>query len=438
MKTIQNLIINLSKIFFVGLLLQFFAHTWVTHWLWISYEWMNYVWLRKEWMIAVLWILVLIWIIWSKWRKKHFSSKEHTFFLLILLVTVWVCALLHFYFVGWSVWAFAMAFKYDFLWFFILLIWVHCSHILTHEQRHDLIARYGKIIKYCLILALVWYFVIFIKPWTLKLFGYNNFVYEWLVWSAPPAVYYTQINRWLPRNQFLFERPITRGFFLTALRPLFYILFLHKKPFKETWLRWVFYGLNIIVTFSRAARWTWIIEIILMAFVFSKDWKKSLIKYWLPIFGIFLLISILWFDSIMNRWYSNYWHITMLKNWWAMFTSSPLIWVWWATAGPWSHWGWIPFNPENQFLQVMIEFGLIWFMGWLLLFGSLCIVWIKKWYKAKLPLLQEGVLLACSFWMIGLAISWMVLHSFSDRMVVYPFMLLFGIVLVYSHHTLKQ
>lgn len=438
MNFIKRCITLLYKIFFIGLLLQFFIQTRVTFWLGIQYEWMTYVWLWKEWVIALLGVLALVGIIRTKWRKKHFFTKEHTFFLLTLLGSVGVCALLHFYFVWWSLGAFALAFKYDFLWFFIFLIAVHSGLLLSYQDRHELILRYGKVLKYCLLLSLVRYFIIFIKPGTLKLFWYNNFVYEGLVGNAPPAVYYTHINWGIPRNQFLFERPITRWFFLTALWPLFYMLFLYKKPLKETWLRRVIYALNIIVTFSRAARWTRIIEIALMTFILSKNRKRSLIRYGLPIVWVFLLISILWYEQIMNRWYSNYGHITMLKNWRAMFLDAPLRWNGWATAGPWSHWWWVPFNPENQFLQIMIEFGLIWFIGWILLYVSLCLVWIKRRFATKIPLLQEWVLLAVSIGMIGLAISWMVLHSFSDRMVVYPFMLLFWIVIAYTHDKVRK
>lgn len=284
-----------------------------------------------------------------------------------------------------------------------------------------------------LLLALIWYFVIFVKPWTLKLFGYNNFVFEWVVWSAPPAAYYTLINYGLPRNQFLFERPTTWWFFLTALWPFFYLLFLHKKPASETRLRWVIYALNIIVTFSRAARWTWIILLVVMPFILYRTQRKRfIIKIWLPIIALITLISIVWFEKIINRSYSNYWHLTMVKIWWEMFSQSPLRWVWWATAWPWSHHGeMVPFNPENQFLQVMIEFGLVWFIWWMFLFASLCRIWIHVYNKHHGWDLSRKLLLWASLGMLGLAISWMVLHSFADRMVVYPFMALFALIVVY-------
>jgi hypothetical protein len=37
------------------------------------------------------------------------------------------------------------------------------------------------------------------------------------------------------------------------------------------------------------------------------------------------------------------------------------------------------------------------------------------------------IMIAFSLGLFGLSIEWMVLHSFVDRMIVYPFMTLFGI-----------
>jgi hypothetical protein len=46
---------------------------------------------------------------------------------------------------------------------------------------------------------------------------------------APPAAYYSQYNQGYVRNQFLFERPISRGFFLVAFWPLFFALAIKKR-----------------------------------------------------------------------------------------------------------------------------------------------------------------------------------------------------------------
>lgn len=431
MSHIQKIVTFLYKVFFIWLLLQFFLHTWVTFGLWFDAAWMEYIRLWKEWVIWLLWLITLWVIVFKRRRKTHFWWMRLNQLLLLLLLWVAAAATAHFYFVWGEVGAFLMAFKYDFLGFFIFLIGAHSSLILDKEQQIELIDWYWTVIKYSLLLALLWYMVIFIKPWTLKLFGYDNFVYEWLVGNAPPAAYYTHINRWIPRNQFLFERPITWWFYLIALRPLFFVRYLWKKPLGDTRLRRLIYWTNIIVTFSRATRWAWIIQLMILAFILSTNRKKSLIRYWIPVLIAFAGISILWYDQIMDRWYSNYGHITMVKNGRAMFVDSPIRGQWWATAWPWSHrWG-IPFNPENQFLQVMIEFWVVWFLGRFLFFCWLCLWWVLIWFRKRLKTEPDRILLALSIGMIGLWICGMVLHSFSDRMVVYPFMLLFWLWATY-------
>lgn len=116
-----------------------------------------------------------------------------------------------------------------------------------------------------------------------------------------------------------------------------------------------------------------------------------------------------------------------------MFAESPLFGHGGATAGPGSHReGGSKFNPENQFLQIMIEFGLIGFLGRILLYLTLNFTGLqerhKKHTKDKKITPTLWRLVAMSIGMIGLSVSGMVLHSFTDRMIVYPMMLLFGIV----------
>ena len=78
------------------------------------------------------------------------------------------------------------------------------------------------------------------------------------------------------------------------------------------------------------------------------------------------------------------------------------------------------FNPENQFLQIRIEYGsLVFLVRTLLYFGLVHTAWKLK---ATHPYHA-----AFALGMVGLAICGMVLHSFSDRMIVYPFMLIWGI-----------
>lgn len=457
---ISKYITLLYKIFFIGLLLQFFAFNIATFSLGLDASWMTYVRLWKE--LLILWLIGLtIFLILYRWlRRQIFATREILWlklcFALAVLITIWLNHFVHQ--LPW--WVYALAFKYDFLWFLILFAWFHSSHFVESVQRQKLIARYGNVLKVILLLALGRYALTFIKPGILKIFWYNNFIYEGTAGGQAPAVYYTHINQGLPRNSFLFERPTTWGFYLTAFFPLFYMLFLYTKKLSTTRARRLIYGTNILLTFSRAARWAWIIELLLL-WILTKWWnpkamKAVLIKTILPLITLMWVIGVIWYKQIFARQYSNTGHVAMIKKWIDMSVSKPISWRWAASAGPGSHrnsnkeW----FNPENQFLQIFIEFGVIWFLPWFSLFLYLNIVGIlprlvKKHHQTSSVTKSEesrisdtdGIttshflqlhsrfLLAMSLWLMGLSASGMILHSFVDRMVVYPFMLMFGIVL---------
>jgi hypothetical protein len=274
-------------------------------------------------------------------------------------------------------------------------------------------------------LALVVRCIVAIKPGTMKLFGFNNYVFEWTVGMQPPAVYYTHINYGLPRSQFFFERPTTFGFWLTAFFPLFFFLFLHRRPWTQTRGWWLVYWLNVIVTFSRAAWWSWIIIVVLCIWVTTQlPRKKLLLNYWIPLLILFGGILAVWRKQIALRGYSNYGHMSMVKQGIQMVVEKPLRWWWWASAGPGSHRDWgLAFNPENQFLQIIIEFWKIGALPRLLFWGVVCFIGFSREWK------WNQWIQAFSLGMITLSISGMVLHSFGDRMVVLPFMLLFGVAL---------
>lgn len=86
-----------------------------------------------------------------------------------------------------------------------------------------------------------------------------------------------------------------------------------------------------------------------------------------------------------------------------------------------------------------MEYGILGLLPWLLCFGWL--VWsglkalkplfleLKKAKKAdQKKISQLFILVAFGVGMLGLALEGLVLHSFVDRMIVYPMMLLFGLV----------
>lgn len=147
-------------------------------------------------------------------------------------------------------------------------------------------------------------------PNMLKFFGYNQFSYEGDVGIAPPAAYYTQLDTGFVRNQFLFERPISRGFFLVAMWPLFFVLCFKNKPVGQKFLRGSLYGLAIMSTFSRAARGVWIIQtIILILAQFPKKYRKIALKAFLPLLLLFAIVTFFGQKQIITRDFSNTGHM---------------------------------------------------------------------------------------------------------------------------------
>lgn len=105
------------------------------------------------------------------------------------------------------------------------------------------------------------------------------------------------------------------------------------------------------------------------------------------------------------------------------------------------------YNPENQYVQIFMEYGLLGLIPWLLCFGwllweSLRLIFpylqeIKKGKKAdRKQLTQLLIGIAFGLGLRGLALEGLMLHSFVDRMIVYPFMLLWG--LRYGQNVLVQ
>ena len=420
-----SLVPLLIKIFCLGLLLHFLLYTFVTFARGVD---AGPLWAWKE--LVIFWLTGIISVV--MFQKKLFKDiiRQRRFLIVsgAFLLGIFLTLTIHVIMIQTPITRWMMAMRYDYLGFFLLLLWRLISYILPTEKSHQLISRYGRVMKRVLCLAIVRWCIVAIKPGTIKLFGYNNYVFEGTVGMQPPAVYYTHINYGLPRSQFLFERPTTYGFRLTAFFPLFFFWFLKGRRRQDTRARRTIYGTNILLTFSRAARWSRIvIVVVLIALTTQISWRRLFWRYGIPLVIIFGSILVLWREQIALRGYSNYGHMTMIKQWWTMFLSSPWRWVGSATAGPGSHrldGG--AFNPENQFLQILIEFGVIGSLPRLFLRWRS--VWIgfsrKIWW-----LLAKEILLAFSLGILTLTISGMVLHSFGDRMVVYPFMLLFWLAI---------
>ena len=422
---------TIRRIFFVWLLLQFVVHTRVTFGWWVTHPIMTPIRLRKELLIGCFALLAAR-LIRHKTQRQHIrQNKRVRRYLILLSVSLIVTTIIQVVILQAGIQWLFVAVKYNFIWFIITATILCIGKLFTHTTHEKFIKRAIRLVKWTLIGALIRYVIIFIKPGTLKLIWYDNFVYEGTVGYAPPAAYYTHLNYGLPRNQFLFERPTTRWFFLVALWPLFFLQFLYRKPRHETRGRRTIYGLNVFLTFSRAARGVRILQTILLALVLYKFRRKHLMTMLLiPIIALWAWLMLVGRETVMVREYSNTGHIAMVIKGREMRKESPTRWHGWWHAWPGSHHHeWLAFNPENQFLQIMIEFGWVGFLTRALVYARIHLAGIRYYYRRHdLPIMYRQWALGAAIWILWLTMSGMVLHSLSDRMVVYPYFLLIGII----------
>ena len=489
-------LVLLCKIFVIWLLLQFFLQTFVTFKLGRDWKFWTLFWMWKEFILLVFLVTILRYVFTNlKWRIKSIKNKENSDeisrklllknvkskfvvqFLLIFSITTVVFLLLAVALQQVWIKAFILSAKYDLFWFFIFWIWICLALLFFSEEDKDLLQLYNKLIIRSLWLGLfrriLW--MLDILPSLLKYVWFDSNSFEWTVWANPPAAYYTKIKPFYEgsyvRNTYLFERPTSFGFWLVAFFPVFVLWFLRKKNRKDQLFPIVLFWLLILSTWSRAGIAVWILETIMLFFVlFWKRVKKYFV--WMIILALIWLwgIGYLW-RWIMVREHSNTGHLELIKSWRNIAKENLIFWRWAGYSGPASHqlcytneavdifadvdsiqmdnqrcellrkeniknqistYG---FNPENQYLQILMEYGIIgiifrlWLCG-IILFYSGKMIWIyRKKNKSPYQELLYYSLLWFGIWFVWLCAEGLVLHSLVDRMVIYPFFLLYGITI---------
>jgi O-antigen ligase len=161
------------------------------------------------------------------------------------------------------------------------------------------------------------------------------------------------------------------------------------------------------------------------------------LRWFLPLIGFFWIVTFFWQKQIISREFSNTGHFRLIVQALNTIWERPLWWQGAGTAWPASHQveGIKAYNPENQYLQIRLEYGLLWFLGRLYLYGYLHYIAYKSYEEEKNTdskitknrKLYGTIVFAFWVWILWLSIEGLVLHSFVDRMIVYPFMALFAI-----------
>lgn len=468
----RKIILLVLKIFFVWLMLQFFLQTFVTFELWWNNIIWKIIWAWKE-ILIVMWAGLVIYVFAKninckniQWLKSDIINRRYQLklnqmpilkfiivFLLTALVTLIISLLIN------KVWIsnYILSAKYNLIGFFIFILSFIIARLFLNVEDLKIVNRYNKLFKVALVGAFFWWIMVWLMPNFLKFFGYNWLNYEWTIWEAPPAAYYTMINQWAVRNQFLFERPISFGFFLVALWPVFFMGVLKWKWKKQVWWWSIFYGIIVLSTLSRAAIWVWLLITMIMILLINFDKIKKI--FWKLILPLLILIGvwgIFFYQNSGDRIHSNVWHIQLPLEWINIISDNSIFGRWAWYAWPASHQvcynnledqrcekikeindkyeiTTIGFNPENQYIQIWIEYGLFGFLWRMIMFVWLNIIGYKVWMEQRSKKFSKNIrangriIIWLSLWILGLAIEGIVLHSFVDRMIVYPFMALFGL-----------
>ena len=436
--TIIKILTIVAKIFFIWLLLQFFLQTLVMYKLGLDSTFWKIVWMRKE----IIIIGLLGFLTRYFWKHKNFKKFLETFplknFVRVFLATIIVSFLVSVFINHSGVGTWIMSIRYSMIGFLIFIVFFVVTLLFFGTREINIVKRYSRIMKTLLVGSLCRRGILWLMPNLLKFAGYNQFNYEGDVGIAPPAAYYTRFDQWFVRNQFVFERPISRWFFLIAFWPLFFILCFKNRPRSERIARWSLYGLAIMSTFSRAARGVWIIQtIILILLQFPRKYWKMALKGFIPLILLFAIVTYFGQRQIITREFSNTGHLKHVLEAFKQIGERPLWGQWAGTAGPASHQveGIKAYNPENQYLQIWLEYWLLWFAGWIFLYGYLHRIAYKSYEEerksddkiTKNRKLYGTIVFAFGVGILWLSIEGIVLHSFVDRMIVYPFMALFAI-----------
>ena len=427
-----------AKIFFIWLLLQFFLQTFITYRLGFDSTIWKVIWMRKE--IIIIGLLGFLGRYF--WKHKNFKEFFEKFplknFVRVFIATIVVSFLVSVFINHTWVGTWLMSVRYSMIGFLIFIVFFTVSILFFGAREINIVKRYSRLMKTLLVGSLIWRGILWLIPNLLKFGWYNQYNYEGDVGIAPPAAYYTQYNSGYARNQFLFERPISRWFFLIAFWPLFFVLCFKNKPLRDKIWRWSLYGIAIISTFSRAAWAVWILQtIILVLLQFPKKYRKMALRWFIPLFFVFGLVTYFWQKQIITREFSNTWHFRLVIEAFQKIWERPIRWQGAGTAWPASHQiQWIKaYNPENQYLQIWLEYGILWFIWRLFLYGYLHRIAYRSYEEerntdnkiTKKRKLYGTIVFAFGVGILWLSIEWLVLQSFVDRMIVYPFMALFAI-----------
>lgn len=433
------------KIFLMGMVRQFLAHTIVTYGLKLP-SFLSFIWIWKE---AIIWgiAIILIWFFLKnkKYRQSILSHKRFLVILISIIVSILISLVNSLWIHQQSIIDFVVSAKFNYIPLIIFVVGVAASHFLTKEQNQSIIKTAILTIKWVLIFSLFRYGILHTIPNILDRIGFSQpgMSIERVAGTPPPSLYLTEFYTGYVRNQWPFGWPLSLGFYLVALWPLFFAFQLYKKKLSDVWGRWLLYIGIVLSTYSRAARWIFLISSIFILLIVYRKHTKYIISLWIAIvIAIVIYITGWWKSELFLRTRSDQGHLEYFFQWLVLVKNNWLRGLWAASVGPGSnHIAWMNqiFNPENQYMQIRLEYWLFGVISWvvayiIIAFNSLK-TWFQEWVQGFQKIISKETIayMGIGISIVSLSVAGMVLHPFVDSSSAYPFMLISGI-LFWSYH----
>ena len=261
--------------------------------------------------------------------------------------------------------------RYDFLFFWVFLIFKHSYVFLKDEIKNFLklflLSWWFAIILWIIIKVILgeefllnfWYIL------------YNpSWVFEWWI----PIYHWLEASWWIRRFQWIFDWPNQAAYFLIVFLGLFYAYY--KKITPYTISIWIIILVILFLTYSRSAVLgvllaLWLLSLVFIKTIYLKYKKYTLISLWITL--LFLSsFFIIYKDNISNiilRWDSTRAHFERMWVWLERFLEKPFG-HWLATSGPGFRnvYKWeitkekeYYFIPESYYIQILVEWWIIFF-----------------------------------------------------------------------------
>lgn len=332
----------------------------------------------KEFIIVLLFLSLIYEYFINKNNNEVKLKFDYIDYIIFIFIAYWVIISLfnglwfNSIFFGW---------RYDFLWFIVFLIYRHWR-VFLKEKFNNLVKLFLLSASISLFLWIMVKFVL--GEEILSFFGFTIEVAQFWFWWWIPIYQWVEAS-WIRRFQWILDSPLAMWYFLLLFSWLY--SYLNRKNLDYGFFLWLsFLFVLIFLTYSRGAM-LWVILAVFILFLFSfryifKYYKRVFI-YWSLIFiSLVLVLSIVFQDKLYNvflRDWSTSWHLTRMETWIERFLEKPL-WSWLATAGPWYRYiiEWETsletdryYIPESWFVQILVEWGIIYFTLFILILTNI-------------------------------------------------------------------